>query len=102
MNAKISRAKADSLATRLQIERERLGISAEARQAQLTAKQAEVAQMQALYSLRTQQKEALMVRAGMTGILEEMSHRHWAASWSRDDSGPRGQFRSPHGMHSYS
>ncbi len=73
MNAKISRAKADSLATRLQIERERLGISAEARQAQLTAKQAEVAQMQALYSLRVQQKEALMVRAGMTGILEEIS-----------------------------
>lgn len=73
MNAKISRAKADALATRLQIERERVGISAEARQAQLTAKQAEVAQMQALYSLRTQQKEALMVRAGMTGILEEIS-----------------------------
>lgn len=73
MNAKISRAKAESLATRLQIERERLAISAEARQAQLTAKQAEVAQMQALYSLRTEQKQALMVRAGMTGILEEIS-----------------------------
>lgn len=29
--------------------------------------------MQALYALRTQQKEALMVRAGMTGILEEIS-----------------------------
>jgi HlyD family secretion protein len=73
MNAKISRAKTDSLATRLQIERERLGISAEARQAQLTAKQAEVAQMQALYTLRTEQKEALKVRGGMTGILEEVS-----------------------------
>jgi len=73
MNAKISRARANSLATRLQIERERLGISAEARQAQLTAKQAEVSQMQALYSLRTQQKESLMVRAGMTGVLEEIS-----------------------------
>jgi HlyD family secretion protein len=73
MNAKISRAKADSLATRLQIEREKLGIAAEARQAQLTAKQAEVAQTQALYSLRTEQKQALMVRAGMSGILEEVS-----------------------------
>jgi HlyD family secretion protein len=73
MNAKISRAKADSLATRLKIERERLGISEEARQAQLTAKQAEVSQMQALYSLRTQQKESLLVRAGMNGILEEIS-----------------------------
>jgi HlyD family secretion protein len=73
MNAKISRAKADSLATRLQIEREKLGIAAEARDAQLTAKQAEVAQTQALYSLRTEQKQALMVRAGMTGVLEEIS-----------------------------
>jgi HlyD family secretion protein len=73
MNAKISRAKADSLATRLQIEREKLGIAAEAREAQLTAKQAEVAQTQALYSLRTEQKQALMVRAGMSGILEEVS-----------------------------
>jgi HlyD family secretion protein len=73
MNAKISRAKADSLATRLQIEREKLGIAAEARQAQLTAKQAEVAQTQALYTLRTEQKEALMVRAGMSGTLEEIS-----------------------------
>jgi len=73
MNAKISRAKADSLTTRLQIEREKLGIAAEAREAQLTAKQAEVAQTQALYSLRTEQKQALMVRAGMNGILEEVS-----------------------------
>jgi HlyD family secretion protein len=73
MATKISRAKANSLATRLEIERERVGISAEARQAQLTAKQAEVAQMQALYSLRTEQKSALLVRAGMTGVLEEVS-----------------------------
>jgi HlyD family secretion protein len=73
MNSKISRAKADSLTTRLKIEREKVGISEEARQAQLTAKQAEVSQMQALYSLRTEQKAALLVRAGMNGILEEIS-----------------------------
>lgn len=73
MNAKISRARADSFATRLRIEREKLGIAEEAREAQLTAKQAEVAQMQALYSLRNQQKEALLVRAGMNGVLEEVS-----------------------------
>jgi HlyD family secretion protein len=73
MNAKITRARADSLTTRLQIEREKLGIAEEARQAQLTAKQAEVSQMQALYSLRTQQKESLLVRAGMDGVLEEVS-----------------------------
>ena len=73
MNAKISRARADSLSTRLKIEHERLAISEEARQAQLTAKQAEVSQMQALYELRIEQKNALLVRAGMTGVLEEIS-----------------------------
>jgi HlyD family secretion protein len=51
MSAKISRARADSLATRLKIEREKLGIAEEAREAQLIAKQAEVAQMQAKRSL---------------------------------------------------
>ena len=73
MNAKISRARADSINTRVQIEREKLAIAEEARQAQLTAKQAEVSQMQALYSLRQEQKEALLVRAGMEGVLEEVS-----------------------------
>ena len=70
LNSKISRARADSLNIRLQIEREKLGFAEEARQAQLTAKQAEVSQMQALYSLRQEQKEALLVRAGMDGVLE--------------------------------
>jgi HlyD family secretion protein len=73
INAKISRAHADSLAARLQIEHEKLGIGEEAREAQLIAKQAEVSQMQALYDLRARQKEALIVRAGMEGVLEEVS-----------------------------
>jgi HlyD family secretion protein len=73
MNAKISRARAESLATRLQIEKERLAIAEEARQAQLAAKQAEVAQVQALYALKQQQKDALNVRAGIAGVLEEVS-----------------------------
>jgi HlyD family secretion protein len=72
MNAKISRARANSLVTRLQIEKEKLGIAEEARLAQLTAKQAEVSQMQALYDFRAQQKQNLLVRAGMDGVLEEV------------------------------
>lgn len=73
MNAKISRSRAESLATRLGIEKEKLGISEEARQAQLAAKQAEVAQVQALYALKLQQKDALRVRAGIAGVLAEVS-----------------------------
>jgi HlyD family secretion protein len=73
MNAKISRARADSLVTRLQLEKEKLAIAEEARQAQLAAKQAEVAQVQALYELKLHQKESLVVRAGISGILDEVS-----------------------------
>jgi len=73
MNAKISRARADSLATRLQIEKEKLAIAEEARRAQLAAKQAEVAQVQALYELKLHQKESLVVRAGIFGTLDEIS-----------------------------
>ncbi|HMI52455.1 MAG TPA: HlyD family efflux transporter periplasmic adaptor subunit [Candidatus Saccharimonadales bacterium] len=73
MNAKISRARADSLGIRVQIETEKLAIAEEARQAQLAAKQAEVAQVQALYTLKIQQKEALQVRAGISGVLEEVT-----------------------------
>jgi HlyD family secretion protein len=73
MNAKISRARAESMATRLQLEKEKLTIADEARRAQLTAKQAEVAQVQALYALKMQQKEALQVHAGIAGVLEEVT-----------------------------
>src|SRR5215475_11280306 len=73
MNAKISRARADSLTTRLQLEKEKLAIAEEARQAQLAAKQAEVAQVQALYELKLHQKESLEVRAGISGILDDVS-----------------------------
>jgi HlyD family secretion protein len=73
MNAKISRSRANSLHTRLEFENQKLAISEEARQAQLAAKQAEVAQVQALYALKLQQKESLLVRAGISGVLEEVS-----------------------------
>ncbi len=73
MNAKISRARAESLATRLQLEKEKLAIAEEARQAQLAAKQAEVAQVQALYELKMHQRQSLVVRAGISGILDEIS-----------------------------
>lgn len=73
INAKISRARADSISTRMQLEKEKLAIAEEARQAQLAAKQAEVAQVQALYELKTHQKESLLVHAGIAGVLDEVS-----------------------------
>src|SRR5260370_217457 len=73
MSAKISRAREAAMVTRLQLEKQKLAIADEARQAQRAAKQAEVAQVQALYALKMQQKEALQVHAGIAGVLEEVS-----------------------------
>jgi len=70
LNAKISRARSESLTTRLDIEKQRLAIAEKATQAQLAAKQAEVEQNRAMYELRRRQREALHVRAGIAGVLQ--------------------------------
>jgi len=72
MKLKISRG-SDSRVARLRIENENLPIADEAPQAPLTAKQAEVAQVQVPYELRNQQKDSLLVRAGIDGVLEEIA-----------------------------
>src|SRR6266513_652431 len=58
---------------RVQLESEKLTSADEAGRAQLAAKQAEVAQVRALYALKMQQKEALQVHAGIAGVLEEVT-----------------------------
>jgi len=73
MNAKISRARAESMTTRLQLEKEKLTMADEAGRAQLAAKRAEVAQVRARYALKMQQKEALQVHSGIAGALEEVT-----------------------------
>ena len=70
LTAKISRARAESLVIRLQLEKERLAIAEKATQAQLAAKQAEVEQNRALHQLRLRQRDALRVRAGIHGVLQ--------------------------------
>jgi HlyD family secretion protein len=72
LNQRISRARADSLATRDQLEKKRLSIMDESIEAQLEAKRAEVEQRRALYELRRQQVEELQVRAGIDGMLQRV------------------------------
>jgi HlyD family secretion protein len=72
LNQRISRARADSLATRDQLEKKRLSIMNESIEAQLEAKRAEVEQRRALYGLRRQQVEELNVRAGIDGMLQRV------------------------------
>jgi HlyD family secretion protein len=73
LKAELSRAKAEQLATRREIEQQRLGTYAEYMQAQLAAQQAKIEQLRALYELKHSQVDALNVRAGISGVLQEVS-----------------------------
>jgi HlyD family secretion protein len=73
LKAELSRAKAEQLATRREIEQQRLGTYAESMQAQLAAQQAKIEQLRALYELKQSQVDALNVRAGINGVLQEVS-----------------------------
>jgi HlyD family secretion protein len=73
LNVKLSKAKADELTTRYQIEQQRLSVSAASAQAQLEAQKAKVEQLRALYELKKSQRDALRVRAGAEGVVQEVS-----------------------------
>jgi HlyD family secretion protein len=73
LNAKVTRAEADALATRSEIEKQRLAVSAASAKAQLDEQQAKVEQLRALYQLKESQLASLRVRAGAEGVLQELS-----------------------------
>jgi HlyD family secretion protein len=72
LSEKVSNQKADELATRNDIEKQRLANSSEVLQAQLQAKQAELEQVRALAQLKQEQFDKLRVRAGIAGVLQEL------------------------------
>jgi HlyD family secretion protein len=72
LTARRTKAKADDLAARLLIEEERLKIAEKSTQAQLTVQEAEVQKVRALRDLKLRQIEALRVRAGIEGVLQQI------------------------------
>jgi HlyD family secretion protein len=72
LNMTLSKAKAEELGNRDQIEQKRLEIGTEAIQAQLAVQQATVEQLRALYQLKLSQVAALKVRAGVEGVLQQV------------------------------
>ena len=73
LSHKVSSQKADELATRNDIEKQRLTNSNEVLLAQLQAKQAEVEEFRALAKLKESQVDRLKVRAGIDGVLQEQT-----------------------------
>ncbi|MCL4179264.1 MAG: HlyD family efflux transporter periplasmic adaptor subunit [Verrucomicrobia bacterium] len=67
-----SRAKAEELAKLLEIEQQRLNISAEAAESQLAVQTARVEQLRALLQLRRNQVESLKIAAGIEGVLQKL------------------------------
>jgi HlyD family secretion protein len=72
LNAKRTRAKADDLAARLQIEEDRLKISEDSAKAQVAVQEAELQKVRALLDLKQRQVAALQVRAGIEGVLQQI------------------------------
>jgi HlyD family secretion protein len=72
LNYERSKVRAEVLATRLEIEHKRLDIASDAAKAQLAVQQAKVEQLRALYHLRRSQYDALHVRAGIAGVLQQV------------------------------
>ena len=69
---KTSKIKAEDLAARDAIEQKRLAFSRDSIEPQIAAKQAEVEQVKALAQMRKDQMEQLKVRAGFTGVLQQL------------------------------
>jgi HlyD family secretion protein len=72
LTVKQSQAKAEQLATLLEIEQDRLKMSVEAALAQITEQDERIAQLDALLELKRRQIGALKVRAGMEGVLQRL------------------------------
>ncbi len=70
---KVSLSKEKELATRYNLEQERIAESTKAIETQLAVQQATIDQKKALLGLKQRQKDSLRVRAGIPGVLQELS-----------------------------
>jgi len=72
LQLKISRVNVQDLANRLKVEQDRLVVSAKSTKAQLNAAASRLDQLRALAALRQREVEALKVRAGTNGVLQQV------------------------------
>ena len=70
---KVSRVKVQDLANRLKVEQARLAINGRATKAQVNAQESRIQQLRALAKLKKDQAGALKVRAGTSGVVQQVS-----------------------------
>jgi HlyD family secretion protein len=72
VDAKISAVKAQELANRVKIEKERIQIHTSAEEAQLNAQKVKLEQLRGQYQLKKSQLDQLKVKAGFDGMLQQL------------------------------
>lgn len=70
---KISRMQVQTLNNRLKVERDRLAVGSKSIKAQINAQESRIQQFRALAKLKREQAVGLKVRAGTSGVLQEVS-----------------------------
>src|SRR5687768_1898974 len=70
---KISRMQVQTLGNRLKVERDRLAVGSKSIKAQINAQESRIQQFRALARLKRDQATGLKVRAGTSGVLQEVS-----------------------------
>jgi len=73
LQLRLARVRVDELANRLNIEQQRLGISAKSKQAQIDAQEARIEQLRALGRLNQSQVASLRVLAGTVGVVQQVT-----------------------------
>src|SRR4030095_2493005 len=72
LTLKMARVQVLDLLNRLNVEKQRLAISAKSTKAQLNAQRSRIEQLRAFSQLKHQQVDALRVRAGTAGVLQQI------------------------------
>lgn len=72
LTMKMSRSRAEELDNRTKIERQRLEMSEKGLRSQLAVQETEVDRLRTLFELRRSQLDALKVRAGVAGVLQQV------------------------------
>lgn len=78
-----AKAKAEDLAARVVIEEKRLKFTADSAKSQLAVQEADVEKLRAVRDLRRRQVEALLVKAGIAGVLSQLGDREVLQSGQR-------------------
>ena len=73
LTVKISRVAVQDLANRLKVEQDRLAVASKSTKAQLNAASSRLSQLRAMAQLRRKQVDDLKVRAGTSGVLQQVS-----------------------------